>query len=154
LRLLVVAPTPYRKRKSRKLYYRQPAFLLTTDLKDSVKQLLQIYFDRWQIEVNHRDEKDTLGVGEAQLWNVKSVPKQPVLAVAAYSAMLLASLIAFGAERGAAYDALPKWRRKAYRPSCLDLITLLRKEMAEHPELLKEFQVELTEKQLVHAAAA
>ena len=154
LRLLVVAPTPYRKRKSSKLYYRQPAYLLTTDLKDSVKQLLQIYFDRWQIEVNHRDEKDTLGVGQAQLWNLKSVPKQPVLAVAAYSAMLLASLIAFGVERGAAYEALPKWRRKAYRPSCLDLITLLRKEMAEHPELLRPFQVQVTEKQLVRAAAA
>jgi hypothetical protein len=154
LRLLVVAPTPYRKRKSSKLYYRKPAFLLTTDLKDSVKQLLQIYFDRWQIEVNHRDEKDTLGVGQAQLWNVKAVPKQPVLAVAAYSAMLLASLIAFGAERGAAYEALPKWRKKAYRPSCLDLITLLRKEMSEHPELLQEFELKATEQQLVRAAAA
>jgi hypothetical protein len=55
-------------------------------------------------------------VGQAQLWNVKAVPKQPVLAVAAYSALLLASLIAFGAARGAAYEALPKWRRKAYRP--------------------------------------
>jgi hypothetical protein len=154
LRLLVVAPTPYRKRKSSRLYYRKPAFLLTTDLKDSVKQLLQIYFDRWQIEVNHRDEKDTLGVGQAQLWNVKAVPKQPVLAVAAYSAMLLASLIAFGAERGAAYEALPKWRKKAYRPSCLDLVTLLRKEMAENPELLKEFEVKITKKQLVRGAAA
>ena len=154
LRLLVVAPTPYRKRKSRKLYYRKPAFLLTTDLKDSVKQLLQIYFDRWQIEVNHRDEKDTLGVGQAQLWNVKAVPKQPVLTVAAYSALLLASLIAFGAERGAAYAALPKWRRKAYRPSCLDLITVLRKEMAEQPAILKEFEVKVTEKQLLRAAAA
>jgi ABC-type uncharacterized transport system permease subunit len=51
---------------------------------------------------NHRDEKDTLGVGQAQLWNVKAVPRQPVLAVAAYSAMLLASVAAFGAERGAA----------------------------------------------------
>ena len=154
LRLLVVAPTPYRKRKSRKLYYRLPAFLLTTDLKSPAKQLLQIYFDRWQIEVNHRDEKDTLGVGQAQLWNVKAVPKQPVLAVAAYSAMLLASLIAFGAERGEAYAALPKWRRKAHRPSCLDLVTLLRKEMADHPELLKELEVKITEKQLVRAAAA
>jgi hypothetical protein len=154
LRLLVVAPTPYRKRKSSKLYYHKPAFLLTTDLKDSAKQLLQIYFDRWQIEVNHRDEKDTLGVGQAQLWNVQAVPKQPVLAVAAYSAMLLASLIAFGAERGSAYEALPKWRKKAYRPSCLDLITLLRKEMAEHPELLQEFGPGITEKQLVRAAAA
>ena len=82
------------------------------------------------------------------------MPKQPVLAVAAYSALLLASLIAFGAERGAAYEALPKWRRKAYRPSCLDLVTLLRKEMAEHPELLKEFEFKITEKQSVRAAAA
>jgi len=154
LRLLVVAPTPYRKRKSSRPYYRKPAFLLTTDLKDSVKQLLQIYFDRWQIEVNHRDEKDTLGVGQAQLWNVKAVPKQPVLAVAAYSALLLAALIAFGPQRGAAYEALPKWRRNAYRPSCLDLVTLLRKEMADHPELLKEFEVKITEQQLVRSAAA
>jgi hypothetical protein len=154
LRLLVVAPTPYRKRKSGKLYYRQPAFLLTTDRKSSAKQLLQIYCDRWQIEVNHRDEKDTLGVGQAQLWNVKAVPRQPVLAVAAYSAMLLASLIAFGAERGAAYEPLPKWRRKAYRPSCLDLVTLLRKEMAEHPDLLTEFEGKITDTQLVRAAAA
>src|ERR1039457_1177470 len=113
-----------------------------------------VYCDRWQIEVNHRDEKDTLGVGQAQLWNVKAVPKQPVLAVAAYSAMLLASLIAFGAERGTAYEALPKWRRNAYRPSCLDLVTLLRKEVDEHPELLKEFEVKITEKQLVRGAAA
>jgi len=52
LRLFVVAPTPYRKRKSSKLYYRQPAYLLSTDLRHSAPQLLQIYFDRWQIEVN------------------------------------------------------------------------------------------------------
>ena len=120
LRLLIVAPTPYRKRKSGRLYYRQPAYLLTTDLKGHAHTLLQIYFDRWQIEVNHREEKDTLGVGQAQLWNFSSVPKQPVLAVAAYSALLLASLLAFGAERGSAYADLPRWRRKARRPSCLD----------------------------------
>jgi hypothetical protein len=154
LRLLVVAPTPYRKRKSSKLYYRQPAFLLTTDANSSIRQLLQIYFDRWQIEVNHREEKDTLGVGQAQLWNVDAVPKQPVLVVAAYSALLLASLLAFGAERGTAYAALPKWRRKAKRPSCLDLVTLLRKEMAEKPELLDPYQFEITDQRLVSSAAA
>jgi hypothetical protein len=154
LRLIVVAPTPYRKSKSRKLYYRDPAYLFTTDLKSPVKQLLQIYFDRWQIEVNHREEKDTLGVGQAQLWNVTSVPKQPVLAVASYSALLLASLQAFGAERGNAYAPLPKWRRKARRPSCLDLITLLRKEMAENPEQLAQFDFKITDEGLTRAAAA
>lgn len=154
LRLIVVAPTPYRKSQSKKLYYRDPAYLLTSDLRNSAKQLLQIYFDRWQIEVNHREEKDTPGVGQAQLWNVTSVPKQPVLAVAAYSALLLASLRAFGAERGSAYAALPKWRRNARRPSCLDLVTLLRKEMVQQPNLLESFAFEVTEPEMVRAAAA
>lgn len=154
LRLIVIAPTPYRKKKSGRLYYRDPAYLLTSDLRDSAKQLLQIYFDRWQIEVNHREEKDTLGVGQAQLWNVNSVPRQPVLAVAAYSALLLASLQAFGAERGNAYAELPKWRRKARRPSALDLVTLLRKEMAQQPQLLAPFEFEITDQAMVHAAAA
>jgi hypothetical protein len=154
LRLIVIAPTPYRKSKSKRLYYRQPAYLLTSDLTSSLRQLLQIYFDRWQIEVNHREEKDTLGIGQAQLWNVTSVPKQPVLAVAAYSALLLASLTAFGAGRTTAYAPLPKWRRNARRPSCLDLITLLRKEMVQQPELLAPFGFEITDQAMVHAAAA
>jgi hypothetical protein len=154
LRLIVIAPTPYRKNQSKKLYYRDPAYLLTNDLRSSTKQLLQIYFDRWQIEVNHREEKDTLGVGQAQLWNVVSVPKQPVLAVAAYSALLLASLQAFGAERGKAYAELPKWRRNARRPSCLDLITLLRKEMVQQPTLLAPFSLSITDPALIQSAAA
>jgi hypothetical protein len=154
LRLFVLAPTPYRKSKSKRLYYRDPAYLLTTDLDSSPKQLLQIYFDRWQIEVNHREEKDTLGIGQAQLWNVTSVPKQPVLAVASYSALLLASLQAFGAERGTAYAELPKWRRNARRPSCLDLITLLRKEMTQPTTLLDPVALKFSPPELVQAAAA
>jgi len=154
LRVIVIAPTPYRKSKSKRLYYRDPAYLFTSDLRRSAKQLLQIYFDRWQIEVNHREEKDTLGIGQAQLWNVTSVPKQPVLAVAAYSALLLASLKAFGAERGKAYAELPKWRRNARRPSCLDLITLLRKEMVQQPQQLAPFQLKTTDSGMVQAAAA
>jgi hypothetical protein len=154
LRLIVVAPTPYRKSQSKRLYYRNPAYLLTSDLCSPARLLLQIYFDRWQIEVNHREEKDTLGVGQAQLWNVTSVPKQPVLAVAAYSALLLASIQAFGAERGSAYAELPKWRRRARRPSCLDLIALLRKEMAEQPKTLAPLGFRITEPGIVQAAAA
>jgi hypothetical protein len=154
LRLLVVRPTRYRKRKSGRCYYRRPAYLLTTVVKGTVRQLLQIYFDRWQIEVNHREEKDTLGVGQAQLWNVTSVPKQPAFAVASYSALLLASLQAFGAERGQAYAALPKWRRRAARPSALDLITLLRKEMTENPDMVAPLGLNPTDRSLNAAAAA
>ncbi len=154
LRLFIVAPTPYRKRQSSKLYYRQPAYLLSTDPRHSAPPLLQIYFDRWQFVVNHRDEKDTLGVGQAQLWNIDAVPKQPALVVAAYSALLLASLQAFGTERTQAYQALPKWRRKAHRPSCLDLVTLLRQEMVDHPECPQSLGFQLTDRALTNAADA
>ena len=154
LRLFVVAPTAYHKRQSGRLYYRRAAYLLTSDLDSSVEELLQIYFNRWQIEVNHREEKDTLGVGQAQLWNGVAVPKQPVLAVAAYSALLLAGLESYGAKRGEPFAPLPKWRRDAKRPSCLDLITLLRKEMAEHPERVAPLGLAPSYQGLTAAAAA
>jgi hypothetical protein len=154
LRLFVVARIPYqvpgRERKS----YGDPAFLLTTDLKGTPRELLQAYFDRWQIEVNHREEKDTLGVGQAQLRSPLSVPRQPAFAVAAYSALLLAGLLAYGPGRGDAYPVLPKWRRNAKRPSCLDLITLLRKEMVENQALLAPFGLQLDWKTLGLAAVA
>jgi hypothetical protein len=153
LRLFVIAPTAYRKRRSGRLLYRRPAFLLTADLGSSARQLLQIYFDRWQIEVNHREEKDTLGVGQAQLWNANSVPKEPVLRVASYSALLLAALQAFGTERGAAFAQLPRWRRHAKRPSCLDLITLLRHEAVTHPHILAQYRLNYSD-HVLHAAAA
>lgn len=154
LRLLVIAATPYRKRKSGKLHYHHPAFLLTTMVAGSTRQLLQMYFDRWQIEVNHRDEKDTLGVGQAQMWNPVSVPKQPALVVASYAALLLAALKAFGPARGDAYAAFPRWRKHAHRPSCLDLATLLRKEAQQNPALLETLGFQLSPDQMIAAAAA
>jgi DDE superfamily endonuclease len=131
LRLFVVAPTPYASGKGQRKYYREPAYLLTSDLIRPGTVLLQAYFDRWQIEVNHREIKDTLGIGQAQLRHPRSVPRQPAMLVAAYSALLLAGIQVFGDTRPeAAFPALPKWRRNAKRPSCLDLVTLLRQEVS------------------------
>jgi Transposase DDE domain len=154
LRLFVVAPIPYPAPGRKRKYYRDPAYLLTTDLRGTAREILQPYFDRWQIEVNHRELKDTLGVGQAQLRSARSVPRQPALVVAGYSALLLAGLIAFGAQRHEHYQPLPKWRRNASRPSCLDLITLLRKEMAENPVLLQPLGFQIDWKNLGLAAAA
>jgi hypothetical protein len=133
VRLLIVAPVGYRTSKNGRQYYRQPAYLLTTDLSTSAVLLLQAYFDRWGIEVNHRDEKEILGVGQAQVWNEQSVSKVPALLVAMYSWLLLAGLKCYGTKRTQDYEPLPKWRRGARRPSCLDLLTLLRKQLAEKP---------------------
>jgi hypothetical protein len=46
LRLLVVAPVGYRTSKHGRKYYRQPAYLLTTDLTTPAAVLLQDYFER------------------------------------------------------------------------------------------------------------
>lgn len=129
LRLIVVGPTPYRNTKHGRTYQRRRAYLLTTDETLPVPRLLQPYFDRFQIEYNHRDEKDILGVGQAQVRADKSVPRQPELVVAAYALLLLAGLAAYGPGRTSDYVSLPKWRRKARRPSCQDLVNLLRQQV-------------------------
>jgi hypothetical protein len=154
VRLLVVAPVGYRTSKNGRKYYRQPAYLLTTDLTTPAAVLLQAYFDRWGIEVNHRDEKEILGVGQAQVWNENSVSKVPALLVAMYSWLLLAGLQCYGPTRTKAYEPLPKWRRGAKRPSCLDLLTLLRKQLAEKPPKFATAQAPPAYKTLVTAAAA
>ncbi len=154
VRLLVVAPVGYRTSKNGRKYYRQPAYLLTTDLTTDALVLLQAYFDRWGIEVNHRDEKEVLGVDEAQVWNEKSVSKVPALLVAMYSWLLLAGLKCYGPKRTQVYAPWPKWRRGAKRPSCLDLVTLLRKQLVDHPMTFTTGKAPATYQTMVEAAAA
>jgi hypothetical protein len=154
VRLLVVAPVGYRTSQNGRKYYRQPAYLLTTDLTTDAVVLLQAYFDRWGIEVNHRDEKDILGVGQAQVWNEQSVCKVPALLVAMYSWLLLAGLQCYGLTRTAVYEPLPKWRRGAKRPSCLDLVNLLRKQLADQPVKFATAKAPATYSTMVGSAAA
>jgi hypothetical protein len=132
LRLIVIAPVPYKLSKNSRTNYRQPAYFLSTDLDSPIKLLIQACFDRWQIEVNHRDEKDILGVGQAQVRNEQSVPRHPALAVASYSLLLLAALRAFGPGRTNDYFPHPKWRKHdSKRPSLLDIVTRLRADCNE-----------------------
>lgn len=136
LTLLVLAPIPYRVSPNGPRNYRNPAFLLCTTTGLSSERLIQAYLDRWQIEVNHKDEKDILGVGQAQVWSTKAIPRQPALAVAAYSVLLLAGLAAFGPGRSSSFPALPKWRKRARRPSLQDMIAVLRTEFADPTSIL------------------
>lgn len=139
VRLIVLAATPYRLSKNARPFYRHPAYLLTTDLKRSLEVLVQAYFDRWQIEVNHREEKSNFGVGDAQVRNEQSVPRQPAFSVAVYAMMLLAALQTYGDKRTNQYLPLPKWRRNAKRPSCLDIVSQLRREMDQAGNKLLDF---------------
>ena len=134
LRLIVLAPLPYVRGGRRN--YRNPAYLLTTDLEGDVELLIQAYFDRWQIEYNHRDEKSILGVGEAQVRNEWSVDREPALHVAAYSALLLASIIAYDDMPHDDFGDTPRWRRKPKRNTCRALVGMLRGCIIENPDVI------------------
>jgi hypothetical protein len=139
LRLIVLAPLPYVRGGRRN--YRDPAYLLTTDLEGSIELLIQSYLDHWQIEYNHRDEKSILGVGEAQVRNERSVAKQPGLHVAAYSSLLLASVIEYNDIGIEELNGRPAWRKKARRNTCRALIGELQASILEHPEELMEMGI-------------
>lgn len=123
---VVIKPLGYRLRIGSKLLYRPPAFLICTDPNLDLRLLVQSYIQRWEIECNHRDEKSLLGVAQGQVRSPLAVSRLPQFQVAAYSLLLLASLLSSGFQRTGDYLPLPKWRRQAARPSLLDLLNLLR----------------------------
>ncbi len=129
LLLVVIKPLGYRLRIGSKLLYRQPAFLICTDVNLDLQLLVQSYIQRWEIECNHRDEKSLLGVAQGQVRSPQAVSRLPQFQVAAYSLLLLASLLSSGFQRTADYLPLPKWRRQAVRPSLLDLLNLVRNQI-------------------------
>jgi len=110
LQLIVIAPLAYRLRQGSKLLYRQPAFLLCTDPNLDPRTIIETYFQRWGIEVNFREEKTLLGVGQAQVRRPDAVESAPAFTVAAYAFLLLATQRAFGDSPHALLPR-PKWIR-------------------------------------------
>ena len=107
LRLVVIAPLGYRLGQGRRVLYRKPAYLICTDPNLPLDAFLQAYLWRWGIEVNFRDEKTLLGVGQARVRHPRAVERVPQLAVAAYAVLLLAA-----ARTAQPLELpLPAWRR-------------------------------------------
>lgn len=144
LRLVVIRPVGYRLRKGARRLYTRPAYLICTDPDLPLEDLLQEYIWRWDIEVNHRDEKTILGVGQAQVRNQHSVENVPAMAVAAYAMLHVAAIKAYGPGGKPAAIPQAKWRKpgKKKRPSTQDLVNELRRELwalAIRPEILSDF---------------
>ncbi len=127
-RLVVVRPLAYRPRKGARLLYRNPAYLLCTDPALPLDRLLQAYLWRWEIEVNFRDEKTIMGVGEAQVRTSSAVEAVPSLIVAAYAFLLLA-----GSAVGAKQQGLirPKWHKVKTSQRCTtqEMLALFRTQL-------------------------
>jgi DDE superfamily endonuclease len=132
LRLILIQAAGYRLRQGSKLLYREPAFLITTDLTTPATELIAAYLARWEVEVNFRDEKTLLGVGQAQVRHPNSVERAPALLVAAYAMLLWTNIQVFGDRRTRAFENLPAWRNtEPARPSTRDLIRLLQHQAAQ-----------------------
>lgn len=116
LRLIVINALGYRPRAGARLQYRAPAHLLSTDLDSPLEALVQHYLWRWGIEVNFRDEKQLLKVGQAQVRSAASNQHQPASVVAAYSLLLVSALKEHAAGRISTTVQPPKWRRRVKCP--------------------------------------
>lgn len=130
LQLIVIAPIRYRTRKHGPYHYRQPSYLICTDANAAIQDVIQYYLWRWDIEVNFRDEKQILGVGQAQVRHPQSTNSVPALAVAAY-ALLLQAASRLGLKPNVSLWPLPRWRqsRPPKRFTTNDLIQRLRGEL-------------------------
>ncbi|MCC8181078.1 MAG: transposase [Planctomycetes bacterium] len=106
VQVIAIRALSYRPRKSSRLLYRNPAYLLCTDAKESLERILQSYLWRWEIELNFRDEKTVMGAGQAQVRTAESVDSVPQLIVASYAYLLLA-----GNAVNAKALPRPKWQK-------------------------------------------
>jgi len=144
LQILVIKPLGYRLTIGGKLLYRQPAYLLCTDPQVALEEFLQQFLWRWDIEVNFRDEKTLLGVGQAQVRTEPSNQNAPALAVAAYAMLLLASVNTYGKQGFPDRLEQAKWyrRKKKDRATTNELNNQLRRELwseALSPEHFSHF---------------
>jgi len=89
--VVIIRPLAYRPRKDARLLYRNPAYLICSDPDMSLERLIQAYIWRWEIELNFRDEKTVMGVGEAQVRTASAVKNVPAFIVATYAFLLLAA---------------------------------------------------------------
>jgi hypothetical protein len=128
VRLVIVRPLAYRPRQGARLLYRDPAYLLCTDPDLPLETLLQSYLWRWEIEVNFRDEKHVLGVGQAQVRTQAAAKNVPAFVCAAYAYLLLAGMKASCNRMDLPH---PKWNpaRPGARCSTQQLISLFRTQL-------------------------
>jgi hypothetical protein len=115
--LLVVAGSSWRQGRYRRR--REPAFWLVNAARDAAGQwalplpaaeLLAWAWQRWEVEVCHREMKSGFGVGQAQCWSAAATVPAVQLAAWAYACCVLAGYRAWG------YDRHPRLTRSAWWP--------------------------------------
>jgi hypothetical protein len=130
LTLIVIRPLGYRLSKGSRILYRDPAYLICTETELSIRDILQAYLWRWDIEVDFHEEKTLLGCGQAQVRNPNSAESLPAFVAAMYGLLHLASHKAnINSDKGVL--PRPKWYPKSEdkRITTGDLLNNLRAQL-------------------------
>ena len=108
-------------KKKKQYLHRGPSFYLVSAVKHgerwvlpfSIPFLLAWLWQRWEIEVAHREMKSGLGIGEMQCWNPRSAIVSVQWSVWMYAVLLLAGYRTWGLLNGPATPA--NWWKGAKR---------------------------------------
>lgn len=120
--------------------YRRPGFFLISarqqhgnwQLPLPIEQLLVWIWQRWELEVAHRELKSGLGLGEKQCWNARSAVASVQWSAWVYAVLMLAGYRAWGLCAGP--PAPGRWWRGASRWSFTTLIRGYRAALWGAPE--------------------
>ena len=136
---LIVVGGGRRPPGSRRKSYQPCFFLVSALLIDGlwslplpIEELLAWLWQRWELEVAHRQMKSGLGLGEKQCWNQHATIASVQWSVWLYSLMMLAGYRYWGNDCGPTSPGL--WRAAPHRWSFNTLWRALRMEMWQHPD--------------------
>ncbi len=117
--LLIVQPRATAADGQTRRIWHDPVYLLATDPELTNERIAQVYLWRWEIELNFRDEKTLLGMGQAQVRSARSCERVAQLIAIAYGALMLA--VAAAGRAGAHGDhslPRPRWRKERPHERC------------------------------------
>jgi DDE superfamily endonuclease len=136
---LIVVGGGQRPPGSRRKHY-DPCFFLVSAVPSQdgyalplpIADLLAWLWQRWELEVAHRQMKSDLGLGEKQAWNPAATVATVQWSLWLYALMMLAGYRAWGNDCGASPPG--RWRAAPKRWSFNTLWRALRIELWQHPD--------------------
>jgi hypothetical protein len=107
----------------------KPQALLSTDLTDTVEQILTWFVRRWTIEVTFEEARAHLGMETQRQWNDRAIARSTPALLSLYSVITLTAHLLI--EKGTSHVRSTAWYTKTH-PTFSDAIALVRRHLWDH----------------------